>query len=1095
MNRLIIFLCYFIFPFCIVSCVDDELLKQNVTKCGVTINVQDFKNENHVTRSLLTPGEQGTSFEWEKNDVVAVYSAAKGMTNFFIDEASISEDKSTADFYGSGFSLSPTSTYYAFYPYGSGQALDKSAIPVNYKYQKQYSNGDFSDLGNFDYMCASGISDENGHVGFTFNHLGCVVEYKITIPKTAVYNKIRLELNSDDMSLIKSGIVNLTEPEPKIIQNEDERKDSILSVILNGTEGLKLTQDSIMTVYMMMAPQDLSGMKLTIRLVDVDQNWYSASVNGKNMKAGYTYHYTISQSGDGGFTGSGSGLPDDEELVLEKMSTFTPPIYNYLEDFAYEDNILYAVGNNGILKIDYSNYSVPYLLAFNDITDTGERGRGICVNGDYLYVSMRQNTGELDETKKPDIRLDFESNISKFTSTNPNQSNTDICNNEVVNNFFKRLFLCSEDPSLFNIVYVYKAANVDGGYKNSILLSDGSGSSLSLCSNTYSTKEEALSSLQSLYTLKTGDYCLVNWSIIPEGKNIFRSVVFDSNQIINDTGITNNTLCNMFFQELRITSKNPSMFNRLYLYKAYYTGGVYRNSILFSDGAGTNLSFIGASYSTKEEALAALTDEYVTLNGDYCKVDWSVLTESCNIIRDLSIEIQLGEFDEYLADGNIFISETGSPCPNTGVFSARLISGNNVQNDDFAILSKKIDNTSSNTEMSLWINAQNIGNSDIYLPLLQTAKGEEFSIVIIPGSSGFSFGIAEGDESGRHIIASSNTTFEIGEWYNLKIVINSTVSSLYWREPECGEWNIFLEANLSQSNEYSSLLLGMRTLSSNVEILVDDYYYHPTDIDQVSYINGKLIVANKSNLDVLTEYNLDLKGTDIYIYNNHLILNCLRGFNIYDISNPVKPILKFSHRDYDYTEYQGADFFTVSGRDYMAVSNYTRGLSIWDITEMSNPTCVAKKTFEGLTAEDGTPLQGTGYSFDIKVDYPYVYSTWANNTPNMNTAYWHIGLLTYDISNFSNITMKLTEIPPSDRYSITTDGDKRPTRIAKLGKRLILNNSNKGVSVFNANSAPTIYYEGTIGTNEDASTNPIYVTTDGKIFVGDNEIHLFMPVR
>ena len=84
-----------------------------------------------------------------ENDVVAVYSAAKGMTNFFIDEASISEDKSTADFYGSDFLWSPTSTYYAFYPYGSGQALDKSAIPVNYKYQKQYSNGDFSDLGNF----------------------------------------------------------------------------------------------------------------------------------------------------------------------------------------------------------------------------------------------------------------------------------------------------------------------------------------------------------------------------------------------------------------------------------------------------------------------------------------------------------------------------------------------------------------------------------------------------------------------------------------------------------------------------------------------------------------------------------------------------------------------------------------------------------------------------------------------------------------------------------------------------------------------------------------------------------------------------------
>ncbi len=171
-------------------------------------------------------------------------------------------------------------------------------------------------------MCASGISDEKWSCWIYIQPFRVCCEYKITIPKTAVYNKIRLELNSDDMSLIKSGIVNLTEPEPKIIQNEDERKDSILSVILNGTEGLKLTQDSIMTVYMMMAPQDLSGMKLTIRLVDVDQNWYSASVNGKNMKAGYTYHYTISQSGDGGFTGSGSGLPDDEELCFRKNVNF-----------------------------------------------------------------------------------------------------------------------------------------------------------------------------------------------------------------------------------------------------------------------------------------------------------------------------------------------------------------------------------------------------------------------------------------------------------------------------------------------------------------------------------------------------------------------------------------------------------------------------------------------------------------------------------------------------------------------------------------------------------------------------------------------------
>lgn len=1091
-NKLFYSVFYILLQICFISCVENDVFDSLETKNGVTINVEEFKDENLKTRTILIPSESGTSFMWEKDDVVAVYSSANGMTNFFIDETSISEDKSTANFYGSGFSLSPSSTYYAFYPYSHGQSLNKSYIPITYKYQKQYSNGDFSDLGNFDYMYARGISDENGHVGFTFKHLGCVVEYKLVIPKTAVYSKVRLELESDDMSLIKSGFINLIDSEPKISYNKDEQKDSVLSVILNGTEGLKLVQDSTFIVYMMMAPQDLSGKKLTIRLVDINQNWFSASVSGKNMRAGYTYHYTISKSGDGGFTGSGSGLPDDEELVLEKISTFTPPAYNYLEDFAYEDNMLYAVGNNGILKVDYNNSSAPYLMVSNDITDMGERGRGICVNEDYLYVSMRQNTGGLDETKRPDIRLNFESNISDFTST---VSDTDICNNEILNKFFKQLYICSKDPSFFNIAYVYKAAKVGEGYKNSILLSDGSGSSLSLCSNTYSTREEALNSLQSLYTLGNGDYCLVDWSVVPEGNNIFRAVLFDTNKVTNNTGLTNNALCNMFFQKLRIISKNSSIFNRVYLYKAYYTGGGYRNSISFSDGAGTNLSFLGASYSTQEEALAALTEEYVTLNGDYCKVDWSVLTESCNIIRDLSIEIQLGEFDEYMESGNISISETGSPCPNTGVFSANLKSGSGVQNNDYAILSKVLDKTSSDAELSLWVNAQNIGNSEIFLPLLKTANGEEFSIVIIPENSKYTIGVSEGDESDRRIIASNNNFFDLKKWYNLKVVINSTEVSLYWREPECGEWNNFMDTNLSKSNEYSSLLLGMRTLSNNVEVWVDDYYYHPSDIDKVSYVNGKLIVVNKSNLDVLTEYNLDLKGTDIYVYKNHLILNCLRGFNIYDISDPVKPILKFTHRDYDYTEYQGADFFNVGGRDYMAVSNYTRGLSIWDITDMASPSCVAKKSFEGLTAEDGTLLQGTGYSFDVKVDYPYVYSTWANNTPYMNTGFWHIGLLTYDISNFSDITMKLTEIPLSDRYSITTDGDKRPTRIAKFGKRLIVNNSNRGICIFNANDASSIYYEGKFETNENASTNPVYVTEDGKIFVGDTEIHLFMPIK
>lgn len=1071
---------------CFSSCSDDVSQYINGEQNGVYMIAEHFIDGDKETRSVLIPNDHGTSFQWEEGDVAAVYSSAKGMTNFFIDESSISQDKLSANFYGSGFSLLPSNTYYAFYPYGVGQTLDRSKVPVNYNYQKQYSNGDFNDLGNFDYMCASGISNDQGRVGFNFKHLGCVVEYKITIPKTAVYNKLRLELDAKDLSLIKQGTVDLTAASPLIEQNSDEHKDSIISVILNGTEGLELAQDSILTVYMMMAPQDLSGEKLIIRLVDIDENWYSACVDGKNMRAGYTYHYAITNSGDGGFTGSGSGLPDDENLVLEKISTFSPELSNYFEDFAYEDNLLYAVGNNGIVKVDYNDNFQPHQLASNDITSLGERARGISLSGNYVYVSQRQNSGGLDENKKPDIRLTFESNMSEFVVSSTDQ---EISNNEILNTFFEKLYLCNKSLSSYNIVYIYKAASVDGEYRNSILFSDGMGSSFFLCGNSYKTKEEAYNALKSFYSTSNGDYCLVDWNVLSEGKNIFRSIKLNSDAIANNGGITNNTLCNMFFQELRINSKNPTIFNKVYLYKAYPVGDKYRNSILFSDGQGTSLSFLGETYSTQDEALNALSEEYFTSTGDYCKVNWSVLSENFNIIDGFKILINYGQFDNYIKSGDISISETGVPCPNTGLHSARLISGSDVKDNDYAQLSRKLDFITNTAELSLWINIRQSGSTQIEVPLLLTNEDKKISLIITPDNTAYRIGFSNGSAN------ISNHLFKVGEWYNIKFIIDQTSASLYWREKECGNWNKIVDTNFTKSFDLVELMLGMRTSSSNVEILVDDYYYHPTDIDEVSYVNGKFVVLNKSDLKVVSQYNLDLKGTDIYVVNDHIILNCLKGFNIYDISEPEKPILKFTHRDADYTEYQGADFYTLNGRLYMVVSNYNRGISIWDMSDFSNPVCLIRKTFEGLVAEDGTQLYGTGYGFDLKVDYPYVYATWANNTQYMNTPFWHIGLLTYNISNLSNITMKLTEIPISDRYSITTDGDKRPTRIAKYEDRVILNNSNKGIALFNVKNSESPYYEGIFETNDKSSINPVFVTTDGKIFVGDNNIYLFEAIK
>lgn len=254
------------------SCKDvSEQIEDNETYSSVLMTVKNFSDEDTVnislmenTRSSLTPTWNGTSFSWNSGDIVGVYSTNKGLTNFFIDEESISDNGTSATFNGSGFSLTTNSLYYAFYPY-SPSALDKTKIPITYNGQTLKTNGSFSDLGSYDYMWARGETNAEGKIGFEFSHLGCVVEMKLEVPITATYKQVRFELekSQDQISLIKSGTVDLTSIEPIIYNENTSPSDTILRLSLNGDEGIKVEKDSILHVYMMMAPQDISSKNIT----------------------------------------------------------------------------------------------------------------------------------------------------------------------------------------------------------------------------------------------------------------------------------------------------------------------------------------------------------------------------------------------------------------------------------------------------------------------------------------------------------------------------------------------------------------------------------------------------------------------------------------------------------------------------------------------------------------------------------------------------------------------------------------------------------------------------------------------------------------
>lgn len=104
-NQIFISILLLIFQF---SCKDiSEQIEDNETYSSVLMTVKKFSNEDTVnvsfmgnTRTSLTPTWDGTNFSWNSGDIVGVYSTGKGLTNFFIDEESISDNGTSATFNG-----------------------------------------------------------------------------------------------------------------------------------------------------------------------------------------------------------------------------------------------------------------------------------------------------------------------------------------------------------------------------------------------------------------------------------------------------------------------------------------------------------------------------------------------------------------------------------------------------------------------------------------------------------------------------------------------------------------------------------------------------------------------------------------------------------------------------------------------------------------------------------------------------------------------------------------------------------------------------------------------------------------------------------
>lgn len=736
------------------------------------------------------------------------------------------------------------------------------------------------------------------------------------------------------------------------------------------------------------------------------------------------------------------------------------------EDFCLDKNTLYAVGEFGLRVFDLEQNCK--LIAEKFYKNQNFKVRSISQRGDYLYLVLRQKSSGKNELIVPEERIQFETNINHFVSDGDS-----ISNNPIFNRFFTALKIRSFDATTISKVYIYPARYENNVYRNIIRI-NYLGGSMVFVSNNYSTRQEAVSNLKNHYENTSGDLCDVDWSQITS-----QGVVLDNIKVYFTDGsnkpVSNNDIINRLFAKLKIVSTKPELLNKAYIYKAKLENGVYRNIIRLQGDFGS-VQFVRNNYTTQEEALSSLKDTYLSAENDECLVRWDEIKDGTAFcITNIQLN-NLGQFDRYKSINGATISETGQGAPNVGNYSAKLMSSKECFSH--AKLFYDVNNEYSKGELTFWLKNSKSVKNKICLPLLGRKDETVVSLSLVQMDGECTLGL---NTHGIEVLSGCN--LKADEWYNFKIKLDTCSISLYYRTKEASEWQSLSSLMITKIC-FNQLIVGLEANEANVEVYLDNICFTPSCIDDKIGVNGKLIVVNKKELKLEKELNLDLKGTSSLVRGNLLLVNCLRGYNIYNIENPTCPKLVSWHRPESYTEFQNCDYFEKEGQKYVVICNYNLGFTIVDITDETSPRVVLEDLNEDLKY-DGISLNKISYNFDVVADYPYLYFTASTMRPYLNTENDIRGVVVVDISDFNNITKKIIAIPKEDLTEIS-NGDTRPTRLVKKGNRLIVNNADKGVLIFDVLDKSTPKYVGRFDVPGTYSINAIFKLPNGNIIFGDD---------
>ena len=278
---------------------------------------------------------------------------------------------------------------------------------------------------------------------------------------------------------------------------------------------------------------------------------------------------------------------------------------------------------------------------------------------------------------------------------------------------------------------------------------------------------------------------------------------------------------------------------------------------------------------------------------------------------------------------------------------------------------------------------------------------------------------------------------------------------------------------------------GLAISKDRLFLACRSYLAGPQLNDKAKY-EGELIVLD-SDLNKCSEFFLPSKMNDAELCDSILVLTGINRFYIFDVSKPDFPQLLFEHKSPNYLEYQGCAVWNDKGKRYVAITLFSSGIDIWDITNPENSFLVKNIKLHDV-CQGNKHLQ----TLDILFDYPYLYATIAPTSNKYFKKEDMRGVLEVNVSNIDTISSCFYGIPKND-YWKPMAGDSHPKSIALYNNLLFLSAATKGVAIFEKRNEGLVYKGIKEISSEWDQIYPIAVTGRGKIVSGDwnwNTIHV-----